>query len=642
MSALFESAPRLRATVPCLEPPAWAVGEAALFDLLDEAWREFARRMCGPTGELRFDGSMTSRDGADDFYEAFFNWPFLYALGGSADLLAASEQHWRAVTAQLDGLGMLHGEYEKGYDWFHQGEAQLLFYGLCLAAPSHPEWARRAARFADLYALPDAGNHDPMHNIIRAPHNGSLGALTGISASDHYPWRRELAARYGYPLDWLRVPAGTDAHDYLTGPAVQRRLGRGDVAVNLASTALVANGFLATGDDRFAEWVGRYVGGWCDRASANGGLMPDNVGLDGVVGQYLDGRWYGGHYGWSWPHGLYSVLPSALIGAMSAALTSDDERPLDMARHIIDVTMAAGSDGTLEGSDSSLKEHWTARLGAGRGPVRLYPHRYNDQGWFDRGPLHPGWLTALWHHTGDPADKERVERLRAAAGYDWRGFGAFRDKEDAGHEDSWYSFVTGRDDTYPVAALAGAQAQVRHRLALLAAYGGTPVHERDIHLWQQVNPVTTEVLTQLTQGAPQMLYNGGLAQARVRYFDPLRRRPGLPQRVAALVSRVDTADTVVDLVNLDGTRTTELVVQAGAFAESEIVRGTYTRVPEGEPPPWQGHRLPPPRSVAELSFTGRGPWLVVELPPSSHLRLRLELRLRARTPSYRFPWDANG
>ena len=55
------------------------------------------------------------------------------------------------------------------------------------------------------------------------------------------------------------------------------------------------------------------------------------------------------------------------------------------------------------------------------------------------------------------------------------------------------------------------------------------VAEADIHLWQQCNPVVTEALVQLTWGGPQVIYNGGLQQARVRYYDAGRRRPGLPQ-----------------------------------------------------------------------------------------------------------------
>src|SRR5204863_2542403 len=96
-----------------------------------------------------------------------------------------------------------------------------------------------------------------------------------------------------------------------------------------------------------------------------------------------------------------------------------------------------------------------------------------------------------------------------------------------------------------------AQAQVRHRLARMQAYRETDVAEADIHLWQQCNPVVTEALVQLTWGGPQVIYNGGLQQARVRYYDADRRRPGLPASLAALVSSIDPQATVVDLINLD-------------------------------------------------------------------------------------------
>ena len=94
----------------------------------------------GPDGRLNYRHTLTSRDGVDDFYETFFNWPQLYLLGGADDLLAESERHWEGVTAQLTELGMLSGEYERGYDWFHQGESLLLLYFLTMADPAR--WAR--------------------------------------------------------------------------------------------------------------------------------------------------------------------------------------------------------------------------------------------------------------------------------------------------------------------------------------------------------------------------------------------------------------------------------------------------------------------------------------------------------------------
>jgi hypothetical protein len=100
--------------------------------------------------------------------------------------------------------------------------------------------------------------------------------------------------------------------------------------------------------------------------------------------------------------------------------------------------------------------------------------------------------------------------------------------------------------------LAAAQEQSRRRLALIEQHAGRQVAEEDIHLWQNLNPVVTEALTQLTWGGLQVVYNGGAAQATLRYYDADRSRPGLPPDVAALVSSIDPDATVVTLVNLSG------------------------------------------------------------------------------------------
>jgi hypothetical protein len=247
---------------------------------------------------------------------------------------------------------------------------------------------------------------------------------------------------------------------------------------------------------------------------------------------------------------------------------------------------------------------------------------------------------ALWHHTAAPADRERIERLRDASGYDWRTVRAFRGKEEAGHEEPWFAFLAGDNPRYPEQILAAAQAQVRHRLTRMERYRDHDVTEADIHLWQQVNPVVTEALVQLTWGGPQVLYNGGLQQARVRYYDAKALRPGLPPAVAALVSSIDPQATTVELVNLDPHTPRSVIVQAGAFAEHTVrtVRHTAT-----DDPSWvgslydYGHREP---SVTSATTPVNGPWLRVELPRSSQVRLTLRLDLHSRPPSYRTPFDA--
>jgi hypothetical protein len=125
----------------------------------------------------------------------------------------------------------------------------------------------------------------------------------------------------------------------------------------------------------------------------------------------------------------------------------------------------------------------------------------------------------------------------------------------------------------------------------------------------------------------------------VRYHDADARRPGLPPSVAALVSRIEPEATVVDLVNLDPGERHAVVVQAGAFAEHTIRTVRYTVCDD---PSWlgdlydYGHGRP---AVTTATTHVDGPWLRVELPRSSTVRLTLRLDLRTRPPSYRTPFD---
>ncbi len=633
--------PVITASEPLLEPPGWAVAQRGLFDLLDQAWRRFARDYTGPDGRLNYRDRVTSRDGVDDFYESFFNWPQLYLLGGADDLLAESELHWHGVTRQLTELGMLKDEYERGYDWFHQGESLLLLYFLCMAAPDR--WRERALRFADLYVDPRHGNYDPVHRIITRPHNGSDAARTGLSDGAWYPWLPREAATYGFPLDWLLppdVPEPPRDQDPRLGREMAERLGVGDTAVNLAATGLVHNALLLSGKQKYRDWIAEYVGAWWKRAMANDGILPDNVAPDGTVGGLLGDRWYGGHYGWSWPHGWYSVGHAAIVAAVAAVEATGDESYLDLVRPALDVIIANGRTMPYTESDSSLRSKWTAQLGDDIGTPTLHvPFRHDDRGWFDYNPMLMAVPTALWHHSWDDADHWRLLRLRAASGHDWRTVRPFRSKEEAGHEEPWLAYLSGDNPDYPERILAAAQAQVRHRLARMAQHKDWDVPEADIHLWQQSNPVVTEALVQLTWGAPQVIYNGGLPQARVRYYDGDARRPGLPPAVAALVSDIDPEATVVELVNLDAWQRRSVIVQAGAFAEHDIRTVRYTACRDGS---WigdlydYGHQQP---VITEESLSVNDPWVRVELPASTRVRLTLAITLRANAASYRTPFD---
>jgi hypothetical protein len=100
----------------------------------------------------------------------------------------------------------------------------------------------------------------------------------------------------------------------------------------------------------------------------------------------------------------------------------------------------------------------------------------------------------------------------------------------------------------------------------------------------------------------------------VRYFDPQRKRPGLPEHVAALVERITPQGLTLTLVNTDPLEEREVLVQAGAFGE---------------------HRF------TEVGLEGAqrvdAKHLVVRLGPSAQARLRLGVQRFANQPSYAFP-----
>ncbi|MFC9634566.1 hypothetical protein ACFTY8_36240 [Streptomyces mirabilis] len=634
--------PEIEAGVPLLEPPGWAVAQRSLFDLLDHAWRRFAHDFTGPDGRLNYSGPLTTRDGVDDFYEVFFNWPQLYLLGGADDLLPASEKHWEGVTRQLTELGMLREEFERGYDWFHQGESLLLLYFLSMAAPDR--WSERALRFAELYVDPAKGNYDPEHRVITRAHNGSDPDRTGLFDGDVYPWLEKEAQTYGFPLDWI-PEAGDGPHplsaDPRLGAQMRDRMGVGDTAVNLAAAGLVLNAWILSGEDRYRDWIVEYVGAWRERTMVNGGLIPDNVGPDGVVGSLLEGRWYGGHYGWSWPHGWHSVGHAACVAALAAATVTRDDDYLSMVATSLDTLIGRGKVMPHTEADSSLPSKWAVELGPDiHTPTPHLPFRHNESGWFDYNPATPPVPVALWHHTASAADRARLEGLREVDGIDWRTVRPFRAKEESGHEKAWFAFLAGDDPGYPERILATAQAQVRHRLRRIERYRDLDVPEADIHVWQQSNPVVTEALVQLTWGGPQVLYNGGLQQARLRYHDAEARRAGLPPDVAALVTSIDPEATTVELVNLSPESTRTVTVQAGAFAEHTITAVRYTTCADDT---WigdmydYGHTEP---VVTESEQVCDSAFLTVRLPASSRVKLTLRLRLRANTPSYRTPFTS--
>jgi hypothetical protein len=179
-----------------------------------------------------------------------------------------------------------------------------------------------------------------------------------------------------------------------------------------------------------------------------------------------------------------------------------------------------------------------------------------------------------------------------------------------------------------------------HRLALIV-HDHADLSRVNIHHWQEHNPIICEALVQLTLGAPQIIYNGGLLHCRVRYFDAERQRPGLPADVAALVETLTDQNTVIKLVNLSPFAEHTVILQAGGFGEHRFAGVTYDRC-TSEYPGSHKNYAPSPIDVCteqmQSSSTTGDRYLQVTLPPGTQITLDLITTPYIGQPDYTLPW----
>jgi hypothetical protein len=592
-----EDLPAVEITAPTT-PPDWALWQRHVLDGLAPAAREFVQKYTREDGTLIWRDEWPGMDGSDDGYESFYNFPLYYALGGPEEIHTLARKLWDAVTRQFTRYGQVYNEFDAYYDWMHHGESYTYFYFFGLADPTIDKDRQRALRFAGLYLGedPEAPNYDPKRKLIRSPITGSRGPRPVNSAEDWVTHRPILA---DYPLPYDDIPHVTTSDAWVDDArfpyileTMNRRMMRSDVPLNLTATSLILNAYMYTGDAKYKKWIEDYVEAWIERTRRNHGILPDNVGPSGKIGEHMDGKWWGGYYGWRWPHGLFNQVESTLIGASNAYLVSGDPKYLELPRSVLELVQSQGKieDGQL-----------------------VVPHRHGDEGWYDFRPIKPAHLVYLWHVSQDERDYRLMEKMTRASAWDTLSY--TKGKGDWEHAGPWLAFVEGRNPDYPVQILKATYAETLRRLVALRNDTSRPP-DRDVHHWQRHNPVVLEGLVQTMLGSPNHIYHGGLLHCRVFYFDPARKRPGLPPGVAALVDRVSPEGISLNLVNLDPNRPREVIVQAGAFGEHEF---TSLRL--------QDQQKPIDRQL-----------LLVRLAPGSGGRLDLGMKRFAHRPSYGFRW----
>ena len=593
---------RLSAATPAFEaktavsPPEWALLQRELLAAHTDACQAFFDRYFDDRGYLQCFVRWGANDGPDDAIENVNDWAHLHALGGSDRILALYRKAWeghlrqyteaKTVEVPFAREGMYYKEFPVMIDWQHISEGLTTFNLMGLSEPNDRRFRDRARRYAGFYMAEDPGapNYDPTRKIIRSLFNGSRGPLL----------------RKATPLDWAgdRFEAGARFFMEHGETTYEQTLSHydeygdiiGDNPLNLQSTTLALNAYMLDHEPKYRAWLLSYVDSWIDRAKRNGGIIPSNIGLDGEIGGSAGGKWYGGVYGWGFSPIVPQTgkredrnrVPRAITAFLNAYLLTGDDAYLDVWRRQSDVINSK------------------ARMVDGK---RMTPRMFGDQGWY-------GWAPGdfvlngfeIWYMSMRPSDRART-----------------------GGDHPWVSFLEGRNPGFPEKALREDLERLRSRVQAQRDDRSTP-DTRLADATLDINPASVTALIHLTQGGIHIArppwsktspaQGGAPLYARLRHFDPVKRRAGLPEDVAALVTGLSDTGTSLTLVNVGQVESRTLTIQAGGYGEHQFTSVTV----DG------GVRQP----VDASAFT-------ITLAPGAGAKLELGMKRFVNKPTLAFP-----
>jgi len=569
-----------------MSPPSWALAERELFRANVAACREFFDRYFDGRGWLECVERWGGDDGPDDAIENLNDWPLLHALGADDVILQLYRKGWeghlrqftlaKTVDVPFARDGMYYKEFPVMFDWVHNGEGLSVFNLQGLGDPYDVKFGQRVRRFAGFYLNEDPGapNYDPEHKIIRSLFNGSRGPLlrkaTALDwAGDPIEVEHRFLPRHGESSYQQMLEHFAEYNDII-----------GDHPQNMGSTSLAFNAFALTQEDKYRRWLLEYVDAWLERTEANDGIIPTNIGLDGKIGSAAGGKWYGGVYGWGFTvtepqtgnKANRNTHALGITGFGNALLLTGDQKYVDIWRKMIETINANGKE--IDGR-------------------MMYPTMYGDKGWYAYSPNpYSAGALQIYYWSMNPADRERLG------------------------DNGWLQFLEGKNPGYPDAALAGEFASIRDRVAGMRNDPTTP----DTRLSDDpmpYNPAAVRALIPLMLGGLHPGHVGSPLHCRVRYFDPIRRRAGVPEDVAALVDRLTDNETSLTLVNVSPVDERTVVVQAGGYAEHQFLDATV----DG-------------RTVAIDNSH-----VAVRLAPGCGTRLTFRMKRYANPPTMTFPWD---
>jgi hypothetical protein len=568
-----------------MPPPGWALLERELLRANTAACREFFEHYFDERGWLECVERWGGDDGPDDAIENCNDWPILHALGAPDFILELYKRAWeghlrqftlaKTVEVPFARDGMYYKEFPVMFDWVHNGEGVTVFNLQGLSDPEDRRFQQRVRRFAGFYLNEDPGapNYDPQYKIIRSLFNGSRGPLL----------------RKATAVDWAGDPIEVENRFVLghNERSYQEMLDHfkdyndivGDHPLNLLTTSLALNAYLLDHEPKYKKWLLDYVDAWRERTSANGNIIPTNIGLDGKIGSACGGKWYGGVYGWGFTVKVPETGQLAhrnrhadgFYGFQNAYLLTGDDKYLDVWRKQIDAVNAQKK--IIDGQPQ-------------------YPRMYGDAGWYLYSPeKYAPYALELYYLSMRRDDLQRVP------------------------PNGWLAYLEGKQPDYPEAALRRDLVRIRERVAGMRSDTTTP----DTRLADdpmKYNPASVSSLIELMLGGIHPGHVGSVLNCRIRYFDPEARRAGVPEDVAALVEKLTDDSVTLTLVNTNQLDARTLVIQAGGYGEHQFESAAL----DGRPVPVNRDRL------------------TVRLQPGSGGRLVLATKRYANQPTLQFPW----
>jgi hypothetical protein len=449
-------------------------------------------------------------------------------------------------------------------------------------------------RFSGLYMNedPDAPNYDPKNKVIKSIWTGSKGPMMHKATiydwvGDPVPGKFHLLHNSAGRSKLLDLEAWyprmlAHCEEYIDSV--------GDNSLNLVATILSLNTYALTHDKKYRDWTLEYVNAWKERTEQTGGMVPSNVGLDGTPGGEYNGQWWKGTYGWNFTifDGELEQIAhrnSFLVGPWSgfahALLLTGDQAYVDVLRRQLD----------------KLYEHKKVENGR-----TLLPQMYGDP----RGYKYDG-KPEFYHYTPN------LFTDRLAEIYFWS---MKRSDLERVPKEGWIGSLEGNDPGYPEKALSGDFASIRRTMEQIRN-DGTTADTRLADYLLRFNPVQTNSLVNLMIGGYFSRGRIWTLHSRLRYFDPEKRRAGVPEDVASLVHSLSDDSVSVTLVNVNQVEARPVMVQAGAYGEHQFLEATVN-----------GKNTP----INDAVF-------LVRLAPGAGARIELKQKRYANQPTLAQPWD---